>query len=160
MGEYDGKFSDIFHQLDRVEVALLNGNLRMNTLAELQARHSEILDAHHKRSTKLESVVEESTKESNVIKMKIAQQYSDIKMNIASLHSRSSIEIAKIQSETKLEIEKIHADILPVKNHVRKMGWLASLLEMTPTILKITATILTIISAGAGAYYTPNYLLR
>jgi len=62
--------------------------------------------------------------------------------------------------QTTLEVARIHADIKPIKQHVKNMRWLAILLEATPMIMKITASIVTIISAGAGAYYTFVYLLR
>lgn len=160
MGEYDGKFNDIFHQLDRTNKALETGNIRMNKMAVLQARHSEILDAHHERSTKMETVVEDVTKENNETKLEIAKQYSDLRLELERSQSKCKVKMAEIETSTKIAIEKIHADMEPVKKQVKKMGWLATLSGATPMILKLTALVLTIISAGAGAYYTFVYLIR
>lgn len=133
MGDTE-RLNDVFRNIGRVEDQL---GLLFNKLDELvvaTVKNTVILKEHHVRSTRLEGVVED----------------------ISTMNNNVRVEVAKLH----IEIAEIHADMKPIKSHVHSLGWVLAFTKWTPKVIKITLSLVTIMSASVGVYYTINYLMR
>lgn len=153
-GEYEGKFNDIFHQLDRFGKAMEDVNKSLVDLGKKQAEHSVILKQHHNRSKQLETEHKIIERKHNETLHSVARQYSDLKMELHKMDSDTQLSLAKIKADNEKEIAQIMADVKPMKEHVKEMGGFAGVVASMPTIVKVMAGLFTILSSMLGMYFT------
>ena len=153
-GEYDGKFNDIFHQLDRFGKAMENVNSSLVDLSNKQSQHTVILKQHHNRSNQLEAEHKVIERKHNETLHTVAREYSDLKMELHKMESDTQLKLAEIKAENEKEIAKIMADVKPMKEHVKEMGGFAGLVVSMPTVVKVVAGLFTILSSMLGMYFT------